>query len=566
SANALTISGTFTRLYVTARGVALPTFGAPATGALAESLEQHRAFFDRDQTPPASHLFTTAAVDAPRATVAFAEIDGGKDRFVFTYDSLEDRSETLDALVPAQGVGDREFRRMLFRVSLSKQPINRSVKEPVPPRFMLVDLDFTLTASDAKDASLVVTETIVPQGAGQRSFRFGLWKTIYFEDGKSPRQMMVKSVVDAAGRAIPFDHDRDQILVVLPEPAPAGKPFKLTFRIDGDFLIRPGGDNYWELGIGAWYPEPPLSAQAFSLHAVVKVKGPFIPLVPGKTIRREKEGEYNVVETRVEQPIMSPAILAGKFSFEEQTRNGVTIRVATYAMKNTRAMKQLAELAFGMIQYYEYFLGPFPFPEFNIIQVNSYGWGQAPPGTMFITNEAFQPTLGFENQYFSEGINERFAHEIAHQYWGYVVKMPSYEEQWLDEAFAEYSAALVLKKFQGQAVYDRMVNRWRANAQIARKVAPIPYANRISWTRDGHAAFMHRIYLIYDKGAYLLATLHKELGDETFLTFMKSYQKSFRWKHGSTKHVAGLLQFMTKKDYSEFFDKNFWGTEMPASK
>ena len=48
-----------------------------------------------------------------------------------------------------------------------------------------------------------------------------------------------------------------------------------------------------------------------------------------------------------------------------------------------------------------------------------------------------------------------------------------------------------------------------------------------------------------------------------FLTFLKSYQKSFRWKFGSTRHVARLLQWLTKKDYGPFFEANYWGTGMP---
>ena len=39
-------------------------------------------------------------------------------------------------------------------------------------------------------------------------------------------------------------------------------------------------------------------------------------------------------------------------------------------------------LAFGLIEYYEFFLGPFPWSEFNIIQMNTYGYGQAPPATI----------------------------------------------------------------------------------------------------------------------------------------------------------------------------------------
>ena len=68
----------------------------------------------------------------------------------------------------------------------------------------------------------------------------------------------------------------------------------------------------------------------------------------------------------------------------------------------------------------------------------------SPGATMFITKEAFNPLMGDDNKLFSKGINERFAHEIAHQYWGHVVKMGSIEEQWVTESFAEYSSSLVI--------------------------------------------------------------------------------------------------------------------------
>ena len=227
-------------------------------------------------------------------------------------------------------------------------------------------------------------------------------------------------------------------------------------------------------------------------------------------------------------------------------------------------MKQLTNLAFGIIEFYENFLGPFPFPEFNILQINEYGFGRAPPGVMFITNEAFNPLMGEENQFFSQGANERFAHEIAHQYWAHVVKMPSAEEQWLTESFAEYSAAVFLKEFKGQSTYDHLVRHWKLRASDATAVCPIPLANRVRVESDFRQQFLIRTGLIYDKGALLLAALHKELGDQTFLTFLKSYQKTFRWKFGSTKTIEGLLQFLTKKDYTPFFEANYWGTGMPA--
>ena len=125
-------------------------------------------------------------------------------------------------------------------------------------------------------------------------------------------------------------------------------------------------------------------------------------------------------------------------------------------------MKQLSDLAFSIIEYYEQFLGPFPFPEFDILEINDWGFGQAPPGVMFITKEAFNPLMGEDEPALLQGINERFAHEIAHQYWAHVVKMPSLQEQWLTESFAEYSAALFLKQFKGNSTYNSLVNHWKS--------------------------------------------------------------------------------------------------------
>ena len=358
-----------------------------------------------------------------------------------------------------------------------------------------------------------------------------------------------------------FDHNRNDLVVEI--PAAPTTNLKLKFSIDGDFLIREGGDNAWQLPLGiAWLPLPRQWAGcAYTVHSIVRVKKPFIPLTPGDVVSRREDGDYNVVETNINKPVQFTTVQAGKYTIYDDKRGERVVRVATYGLPNQRAAKQLTDLAFALIDYYEYFLGPFPFKEFNIIQVNSYGFGQAPPATMFITNEAFTPLASDIDQFFSQGINERFAHEIAHQYWAYVVRMPSEEEQWLTESFAEYSAALALRKLKGEGSYNRLVAVWRGRAKDGANVAPIPYANRIEG--DRMSTFQERTALLYDKGPLLLYALHKELGDTQFLTFLKSYTKSFHFKFGTTNGLAGLLQYMTKKDYKPFFEKYFWGTAMP---
>jgi len=550
------ITGSFDELLLLGSNVSLPAIAGSGGAALADDFARHTERFARNRDVHASQAMVLNKFSFSQKKFVQAELAGGGDDLVYRYDEGENADESLQKLRSID-VPDSTIKRWLLPVTLSRQPIGRDHHAVQPSPFMLTAIDYTLLG-DGDDAKLTMTETIT-RGAGQNAIRFSMNDIGIARFGTAPRHFTVNAVKDASGRALPFDHDNESLLVGL--EGVSGDTIKLTFDISGDFLIRAGGDNAWQLGTDSWFPQPDLGGQFYTVHSIVKVKKPFVPFAPGKTIRRTVEGDYNVVENALDVPVQFEVVQAGKYETFEDTRNGITIRVASYAGRNDRAAKQLTNLAFSIIDYYQFFLGPFPFPELNIIQVNTFGYGQAPPGTLFITNEAFNSTMGDINRIFSEGINERFAHEIGHYYWGHVIKMPSSEEQWLTESFAEYSAALALKKYQGKAVYDRLVAHWKVDAQDSTKVAPIPYANRISG--DPMNAFQARRGLLYAKGPYLLYALNKELGDDQFLTFMKSYQKSRRWKFSSTAEMAALLQFITKKDYMPFFEKYYWGTAMP---
>jgi hypothetical protein len=533
--------------------------------SLDASFRAHREKFSRVRMAPLTHRLASRVGNAPGSPLVVADLEGGKEELRYVFDGFDEMTETLLAL-KHRSASDPEVRQELFPTVLSDQPVGRNRKDPFVPWFALTEVAVDVKASDGKDVELTVSETLVPQKRPLSVVRMDLENRTYAVSGigrLDPREHRVREVWDEAGKRLSFHHSRGEIVVGLSEPAAPDKPVRLRFQIEGDFLIRPGGDNFWQLGVEPWFPQPDLAGQYYTFRAKVKVKKPFVPFAPGKTVARREEGDSNVLETAIDEPIQFAIVMAGKYEFEEATREGLTVRVASYAGKNTRAIQQLTNLAFGIIQDYQRFLGPFPFPVLDIIEINDYGFGQAPPATMFITKEAFNPYIGEENQFFSQGINERFAHEIAHQYWGHAVKMPSEEEQWLTEAFAEYSAAIFLKDFRGKGTYDRLVSFWKGRAAHATEVCPIPLVNRVDLPSDRLETALLRQDLLYWKGAYILASLHRELGDETFLTFLKSYQKSFRWKFGSTKHVEGLLQFMTKKDWTPWFDKYYWGTAMP---
>jgi len=354
--------------------------------------------------------------------------------------------------------------------------------------------------------------------------------------------------------------------VYLGRSYPHGSVVNLRFEYTGDILVQPGGDSYWELGVrGLWYPSSlSLAGELYTFHGTVRTTGDWISLLPGDTVRRLKDGEWNLAETRTDKPICFVTILGGRYFLEDETRNGLTVRIATYAFKAGVGKKPLLDQAFNVVRYYETFLGPFPFKEFLIVQKNQWGYGQAPPGMMYITKEAFNQHMDWA-QFFRLGIRKRYAHEIAHQYWGTVVKMPSGEDQWITEAFADYCAALYERDYKGQGQFDQSIAYWRENSKEASRKAPIPLANDLRLKSD-YETIVTRTHLLYDKGPNLLLALHQDLGDGAFLVFLKSLQTNFRWRFLPTSKVEDFLKFMTKRDYSSFFDRYFWGLEIPPTK
>lgn len=559
------IKGNFRQLYLRARGVSgLPDLSAGGGTALTEQFTNFREDLGHQRYSTFTHMLAQQKIEHPLQAYAVAEFTGGGTAITYVKDAIEERSEGLYALNKNRNITMRELASNYWGSTLSEQPLGRSRRDFKDPLYLLTNLDYTLIAEANETAKLSVTETVMPRNAAQRVFRFDLNSTVYDTNGK-PRTYTVRSVTDAKGNELSFDHSRGSLVVSFPQPVAENDSVQLHFEIEGNFLYHPNSDSFWQLRTEPWFPQPNLNGQYYTIHSTVKVRKPYIAFAPGDTVRRVEEGDYNVIETKLDKPVQFAVVHAGKYAFDEQKYDdGLTIRVATYALNNERAMKQLNNLAYKLIKFYEPWLGPFPFKEFNIIEIHDLGYGQAPPATMFITKEAFNPMVGDDNKIFSQGINHRFAHEIAHQYWGHVVKMGSDEEQWITEAFAEYSSSLAIKQLKGNSAYNALVSTWRANANDSHDVSSIPLANRISIPGDGRMSFIHRTYLIYDKGAYVLSALHKQLGDNKFLSFLRNLQKLYEWRYLTTDDMPKLLKRIDPAgDYTSFFDSYYWGTEMP---
>ncbi|ANM29796.1 hypothetical protein ABI59_09710 [Acidobacteria bacterium Mor1] len=542
----------FDEMVFVGAGMELPDLGNTEAPSIASYYPKHREYFDKSSWTRIPGLLQWH-LDAPDSIYAFAEIAGDKEPVRYTYDNYDNQSETLiqlDRAVRYGGEG-RVFGRML-----SSQPVGRSYRDFEQPLFLLRHVELDMTTSDRnRHAKLNVKETLVPHGRDQRVFNLS-YRDRVFDRKDRPRPITVK-VTDKNGNPVTMHHHFSSLTVVLDQPAPAGSKVELNFDIEGDFLIRPGSDNYISLWGSEVIPLPWLNGRYFTLRAKVEVEKPWTPLLPGQTLRNEETEDTRILETWLDRPTQYPVVMAGKYHIHEETFDDMTIRVASYAMKNKQSFRRLPTLAYKMIKFYEPFLGPFPYNEYNIIEINSYGFGIAPPATMYITQEAFDA-----RREGGRGFNHVFAHEIAHQYWAHVVKYGSSHEQWLSESFAEYSSSFVVRKLLGDAAYRRQVGGWKREAKLACESASIPMANRLP--QVGAQGSIHRTDLLYGKGPYLLYAIHKELGDDAFAMFLRNMQDRLAWKYATTGNVIDLLTAVSGNDYAPFFDQYFYGTELPS--
>jgi aminopeptidase N len=139
------------------------------------------------------------------------------------------------------------------------------------------------------------------------------------------------------------------------------------------------------------------------------------------------------------------------------------------------------------------------------------------------------------NQFFT-GI---LVHELAHQWWGNAVTLENWNDIWLNEGFATYSEALYWEKENGPAALRSTMRSFNTNFSGIKLSDPDLLFSRI----------------VYNKGAWVLHMLRRELGDEKFFEILRTYYDTFKYKNASTKDFVEIAESKSNKNLSKFFDQ-----------
>jgi hypothetical protein len=462
---------------------------------------------------------------------------------------------------------------------LVSQPIGRAWWEPAATDFAAAESDIEVRSTSGNHVTVTTRSRLQSFRDGLRVLSLSMMSASAMSSGELRPFRVTRLAVDGAPSA--YVHAGGSLLVALPRPLRKNESAMLEVTAEGEILERPAGDTYWRLGNEAWYPRPNVGGvERATFRISVETSAPFMPFAPGEHVQREETGQVRKVVTRLNGPMEQVHVIAGKYSTFADEQDGSRMHVSTYAAARKEDALRVAGVAQGVRKCLTTWLGvPYPFQDLQILEITEWGWGQAPPGLIFVTREAFlnpaRVSLLDEQSAFiagvvSRGINERLAHEVAHAWFPHVAKIDRPEENWLSESLADYTSATCVERMDargGQARFNRQLGEWKYLANQIGANASIYLAAHLGGSeadlRDWQA-------LLYAKGPLVLHAIRQELartagsrqeGDRLFFTWLRSYIKNFTFKTAETRHLIGILSQITKRDWQPWFERYVYGTE-----
>jgi len=222
--------------------------------------------------------------------------------------------------------------------------------------------------------------------------------------------------------------------------------------------------------------------------------------------------------------------------------------------------------------------GPPPFRNLAITPIPT-GFGQGFPGLVYLSTLAYldpeQRPARFRERYEETFYSELLAaHEVAHQWWGNMVMTSGYQDEWLMEALANYSALLLLEKRKGTRAMEAVLDDYRdhllsktENGRTQESVGPIIWGHRLESSLAPSAWEV----VTYQKGTWIMHMLRRRLGDERFLSLLRETCKRYRFTTISTEEFRELAQTYVPpkspdRDLKGFFENWVYGTGIPSVK
>jgi len=506
-----------------------------------------------------------------------------------------------------------------------KGEVERGLKSPT--KRWADALDYRLEAAVARDADLAGTATIslTTLAPGLRVLPIDLLPSLRLRDA---------SFALAGGEARPLafvqeDEKADaNAAVVFPEALAKGAQVTLRLAYAGDKVLKDLGEkNFAVEARSSWYPNLGVFTDPATFTLTFRVPAGNEVVATGRLVEAKAEGGRSVSVWQSDGPLTVAGFNYGRFKKLERRDDPSGLLVSVYTNPGTPDVireinsalaagaddenviegeyyaygstpqptlgkvntAQLAEnaLADGLnsARLFTASFGAVPEKGVAITQQSEWSFGQSWPGLVFLPYLSFLDGTQRRRLHLSglkDALDQIGFHELAHQWWGHLVTAESYRDQWLEEGFAEFSAALAVQHTQGWGGYDRffrqarqaLVTKTPGNAFAPWEAGPIVQGVRLA-TQRTPSAYQP---MVYSKGGYVLHMLRLLMWDSSspspdanFFAMMRDFTSTYAGKTATTadfqkvveRHMVPAMNATGDGKMDWFFKQWVYGVEIP---
>ena len=215
---------------------------------------------------------------------------------------------------------------------------------------------------------------------------------------------------------------------------------------------------------------------------------------------------------------------------------------ATFAKESTGPVLSLLE---------DYFGEGYPYEKLDLIAVPLFGGAMENPGLVTYRQSLILAKPGQESTGFRRAFASVNAHELSHQWFGDLVTTETWDDLWLNEAFATWMTPKIIEKFRPE--WDIPTQRaasangaMRADSLVTARAIrqPITSNDDIKNAFDG---------ITYQKGAATIAMFERWVGPDVFQKGVRRYMREHAHRTAKAADFLGAVSAEAGRDVATPF-------------
>lgn len=358
------------------------------------------------------------------------------------------------------------------------------------------------------------------------------------------------------------------VRVDLGEVVPAGQPVTLRFRWSGALVSPEGGplatkrlayvgeDGSYLMYAARWFPFHDYAADRATADITVIV--PTGVQVAGSSDEPviQQPGtngttRYRFVNTK---PALIGNIAAGPYIVKALRFGNYEIRFFAKPGSENRADRYAETMGKALEFYTRQYGAPSFGSNLVIAQTDDEALdAYAAPGMIFLATKLFDPSRPVPE--------ERLQREVAYQWWGQTVGLKSFDDAWISQGLAEWSAFALRETTLTGGARDAAERDEQERALTFEQTASI---SRAPAALDDQSAAYQSI--VFYKGAMVFRMLREAIGREQFDKVLRTFLEKYRGQSASIDDFERVTTQVTGTNMRYFFAQWVEGTGVPEFK